>query len=65
MTKPYPKTDPRQVLDAIHVADPAIDAVTPPGAPVQATRALLDVMVDVANAAISSQQAGGSGHSKP
>jgi hypothetical protein len=60
----YP--DPRDVRDAISVANTAIDAVAgPPGAMLQASRAVLNSMIEAANAAIAAQQSGGSGHSKP
>jgi hypothetical protein len=59
--KPYPAVDPRDVRDAINVANTAIDAVAgPPGAMLQASRTVLNAMIEAANAAIKQQQGGGS-----
>jgi hypothetical protein len=69
----YPKTNPRDVRDAIHVADPAIDSnatagsghAVGTGVQARVTREVLEQMVGAANDAVERQQAGGSGHSKP
>ncbi len=59
--KSYPLTSPRQVLDAINVANAAIDLQAgPPGEQVVVTRAVLSALVNAANSAIEKQQAGGS-----
>jgi hypothetical protein len=64
MTDPS-KTNPKDIDSAISVADPAIDAVTPPGLMVKATRSVLRAMNSAATAAEVDQASGGSGHSKP
>jgi hypothetical protein len=55
----YP--DPRDIRDAINIANTAIDSVNgPPGAMLQASRAVLNAMIEAANAAIKQQQGAGS-----
>jgi hypothetical protein len=61
--KKYPSSavNVRDIRAALHAGDPAIDAVTPPGVMVKATRTVLGKMVGSANVAIEKQQSGGSG----